>query len=332
MWNGQLIHLSKYFSGELDIFVEEIDLCNPEWSKLSVDYGEEYKKILASLKRWEGQAVDVVYRLGSPCKLSSILIGGKTVPQCIFYTSEFQGVVVNDWLIDGIRTRSVEELKIYLSSHPEIYFTTPSAWSAVCTKKFEISDSRCRVVPHGVDSSIFRQISNQAYRQQARRSLDIDESDVLLMNIGAMTPNKGIRTILEALHILVNKRGLVEFKLLLKGSGGMYQSEAFIVSLVATLIEDGQMSKEEMNLLQQKHIRFVDEILSFDRINGLLNAADLYISPYRGEGFNLPVRFDPNDHSSSVTIHPHSPSQRVVPPDAPRSAAALPGPRDDIYI
>jgi len=42
-----------------------------------------------------------------------------------------------------------------------------------------------------------------------------------------------------------------------------------------------------MNNLLTNHIIFTDKTLSYEKINGLFNAADLYISPYLAEGFNL---------------------------------------------
>ena len=42
-----------------------------------------------------------------------------------------------------------------------------------------------------------------------------------------------------------------------------------------------------MNLLLRDNIIFTDKTLSYSKINDLFNAADLYISPYLAEGFNL---------------------------------------------
>ena len=47
------------------------------------------------------------------------------------------------------------------------------------------------------------------------------------------------------------------------------------------------MSKEEMQNLLSNHIIFTDKTLSYTKINDLFNAADLYLSPYLAEGFNL---------------------------------------------
>jgi len=42
-----------------------------------------------------------------------------------------------------------------------------------------------------------------------------------------------------------------------------------------------------MNVLLQENIIFTDKTLSYEKINDLFNAADLYFSPYFAEGFNL---------------------------------------------
>jgi glycosyltransferase involved in cell wall biosynthesis len=49
------------------------------------------------------------------------------------------------------------------------------------------------------------------------------------------------------------------------------------------------LSQEQENNLLKNHIIFTNNTLAYERINDLFNAADLYISPYLAEGFNLTV-------------------------------------------
>jgi glycosyltransferase involved in cell wall biosynthesis len=102
-----------------------------------------------------------------------------------------------------------------------------------------------------------------------------------------MTKNKGMLLILYLLHILVNKLGKTNYKLLLKGTGDLYQSKVFLEIYFEELQNGNIMNKEEMNLLLTNNIIFTDKTLSYQKINELFNAADLYLSPYLAEGFNL---------------------------------------------
>jgi glycosyltransferase involved in cell wall biosynthesis len=47
------------------------------------------------------------------------------------------------------------------------------------------------------------------------------------------------------------------------------------------------ITKDEMNYLLTNNIIFTEKTLNFKQIRMLYNAADLYISPYIAEGFNL---------------------------------------------
>ena len=287
----QLLHLHKYYGDKVQIYVEEMEYFRVEWNAAKKwVYGEVYNQILQGLENWSGEEVDVVYSITYPYNVSSVTMNDKKVPKCVFYTSEFA------WLNEGYFTlgggesfKSDDQVTSYLGNHPEIYFTAPSIWSAQGIKKYGVPDSRNRVITHGVDTSIFCLQANRSQRKAVREFYKVKDTDILLINIGAMTGNKGMILILQALHELVNKRNHREFKLLLKGTGDLYSSKQFLESYFEQLQRESVLSKEETDNLLTKHIIFSDKTLSYSRINDLFNAADLYISPYLAEGFNLTV-------------------------------------------
>jgi len=102
-----------------------------------------------------------------------------------------------------------------------------------------------------------------------------------------MTQNKGMFLILQTLNILVNHLGKTHYKLLLKGTGDLYNSKSFLEIYFSELMKAGVLDKERMDNLLTNHIIFTDKTLSYEKINDLFNAADLYLSPYIAEGFNL---------------------------------------------
>jgi glycosyltransferase involved in cell wall biosynthesis len=108
-----------------------------------------------------------------------------------------------------------------------------------------------------------------------------------MINIGSMTKNKGMLYILQCLNVLVNKCGKKNFKLLLKGTGDLYQSKTFLEIYFEELQRSNAMTKDEMKYLLENNLIFTDKTLSYSKINDLFNAADLYLSPYLAEGFNL---------------------------------------------
>lgn len=287
----QLLHLHKFFKEDIQIYVEEMEYFRTEWNAAKKwVYGENDNLILHGLTKWAGEEVDVVYSITYPYNVSEVNIGGKLVPKCVFYTSEFA------WLNEGYFTlgggenfKSDDQVKSYLESHPEIYFTAPSVWSAQGLKKYGVADNHNRVITHGVDTGIFHLQADRSGRKAVRQFYKIKDTDILLINIGAMTGNKGMILILQVLHELVNKRNHREFKLLLKGTGDLYSSKQFLESYFEQLQRESVLSKADTDNLLTNHIIFSDKTLSYSRINDLFNAADLYISPYLAEGFNLTV-------------------------------------------
>jgi glycosyltransferase involved in cell wall biosynthesis len=268
--------------------VEEMDYYRPEWeSTKKMVFGEENNERLNSLRRWKGEEVDLVYSITYPYNISNVSIDGKTIPKCVFYTSEFSNLDSKYFCFDKMSFASNSDIAEYLGNHQEIYFTSPSVWSSGGIKRFGIEDEKNRVITHGVNCDIFVKHQDTSVRTQLREFYKIKPDDILMLNIGAMTQNKGVVLMLVALNELVHRRGHKNFKLLLKGTGDLYTSKAFLEVYFEQLQRDNKMTKAEVAVLLEDHIIFSDRTVSYERINDLFNAADLYVSPYLAEGFNL---------------------------------------------
>lgn len=274
-----LIHLWKQYgpnkTNEIIFYVRECSYCDINWkNKQKLTYSPEYNRILKNLKPYNGEKVDIIYRQTYPYNLEPPQTPTLTpTPVCVFYTSEF-AVLNNSYFHHDPK----QDIRNYLIKNPNFYFTAPSEWSSRGMMEYLDDKTRNKVISHGVDTSIFYRHSNNSIRQQIRRKYNILDNDILLINIGAMTMNKGIFLILEALHHLVNIKKL-PFKLLLKGMTDLYKSREFVDSYI------NHLGYNTTNL--KSHIIFVDGTLNYDEINDLFNSADLYISPYLAEGFGL---------------------------------------------
>ena len=137
--------------------------------------------------------------------------------------------------------------------------------------------SRNRLIPHGADVSIFKPISN-TIRQAIRASLGVSNDTILLGMFGSMTQNKGIHILLKALYDIVIIKGKTNYKLLLKGSNNLYESQ----QKVEKLCKDYEFPQQLLN-----NIIFIGHTFTFSTCNELYNIVDLYVSPYMAEGFNL---------------------------------------------
>lgn len=274
-----LVHLWKLYGpdgkngNQIIFYVRECSYYDINWkNKQKLVYSPEYNWILKNLKAYNGEKVDVIYRQTFPYNIQPHDSLPQT-PICVFYTSEF--AVLNNSYFDFNPRYDIHN---YLSKNRHIYFTSPSEWSSRGMVGYLEDKKRDRIISHGVDTSIFYRHSNDSIRRQIRRKYGILNTDILLINIGAMTMNKGIFLILEALYSLVIDKKL-PFKLLLKGTTDLYKSREFFNSYLFNLGYNSDKLKE--------HIIFIDGTFNYSEINDLFNAADLYISPYLAEGFGL---------------------------------------------
>ena len=67
------------------------------------------------------------------------------------------------------------------------------------------------------------------------------------------------------------------------------ESQLFLENYINTLRENKLFTTDTDEDILKKNIIFINDTLGYNRINDLFNAADLYISPYLAEGFNLTV-------------------------------------------
>ena len=271
-----LVHLWKQYgpdkTNEIIFYVRECSYCDINWkTNQKLTYSKEYNGILKNLKPYNGEKVDIIYRQTYPYNLEPPQT--PKTPICVFYTSEF-AILNNSYFHHDPK----QDIKNYLIKNQNFYFTAPSEWSSCGMTGYLDDKKRNRIISHGVDTSIFYRHSNDSIRKQIRRKYNVLDNDILLINIGAMTMNKGIFLILEAFYNLVIIQKL-PFKLLLKGMTDLYKSREFIDAYINHLGYNTSALKS--------HIIFIDGTLNYDEINNLFNSADLYISPYLAEGFGL---------------------------------------------
>jgi len=158
---------------------------------------------------------------------------------------------------------------------------TSSAWSRDRIVEYGFSDEKVHVIPLGVDTVSFHPLE-AAERDACRARLGIRQDETVFLNIGVALWNKGIDILLTAFARL-RGRGR-RARLILKDQRDVYgvSVEGMIRSLAATmpeLAEPGTLSA----------ISVVPGNLDRARLRALYGVADCYVSPYRAEGFNLPV-------------------------------------------
>jgi glycosyltransferase involved in cell wall biosynthesis len=158
---------------------------------------------------------------------------------------------------------------------------TPSQWAREKILRLGFPEPQVKVVHHGVDLHAFYPVDD-AERQALRASLGLSPDDVCFLNVGAMTINKSIDLVIHA-FARVHKQ-FPQARLLLKD-----QSLLYGISAQAVIQNSLQSLQLPMPWDFLERVSVISQNLSLHQLRGLLNSVDCYLSPYRAEGFNLPV-------------------------------------------
>jgi glycosyltransferase involved in cell wall biosynthesis len=128
-----------------------------------------------------------------------------------------------------------------------------------------------RVVPHGVQTDVFAPGAEAPAR---------NESGFVFAHASAMSNNKGIDVLLRAFAAVASKRP--DVRLRLKGADGLYSSKTLLAKALADLPVQTQ------HVITDRMV-YAGEPFSIRQMADFYRSADAYVSPYRAEGFNLPV-------------------------------------------
>ncbi len=258
----QLLSLLK--RNDIALSTRDLPFFNEQWRSTKALFGDEEENKLKSIPALAADAIaDATYRICYPYDYS-LMPKGRTV---VFGTAEYQ-------FLDKTKFARPIDIK-HLSNSNSFSVITPSRWSREGFLRLGLRDDQVIVVPHGVANNIFR--PSQPAREKIREKLKL--TGFTFANASAMTDNKGIDILLRAFTVVAQKRPNVH--LLLKGADGLYTSKTYLMQALSTL------SPEIQNLVAAKTL-YDGSTLSINQMAEFYLAADIYVSPYRAEGFNLP--------------------------------------------
>lgn len=263
----QLIELLKHDG----LALSHCDLPYPTPSWSAPDNGPGFSAHLAaqiaSIPGPSSQPVDAVYRIAIPFSPSTAP-ASKSVT---FIVSEF-----------GLRTFQFSGRGPIIDQlcHDENLVVTPSNWSKMKLLEYGFPEEKLVVIPHGVNGDIYSPLSG-IDKVKVRDDLGIAPEDFVFLNIGSLTLEKGLDVLVLAFSEI--RLRYPNARLLLKDMRGLYglELEGFLEHHVQNC---GPLSAEVLNSIYR-----VEPSLSLNDMRLLYGAADVYVSPYRAEGFNLPV-------------------------------------------
>lgn len=246
----------------------QMPLFDSRWSQAKNDSGfiETEQAALAAIPEWTDQTPDAVYRIHSPCAV------GTSIHREITF-------MVTELGLDARNFGPNMDIATYVEQGNLI--VTPSRWSRDRIIEYGFPASSVYVVPHGVDPAKFKPLLPDE-RRRARESLGYRDDDVVFLNVGAPIWNKGMDIILQAFFNL--RQTHKNARLLIKDQQSLYGLSA--VEMIRNLAERGVITIDNDSV---ESIRVLPNTISLAQLSSLYNVADCYLSPYRAEGFNLPV-------------------------------------------
>lgn len=251
----------------IEIFHKDVPYWNPDWKPVyNLLAPDVAHKLLSMPEPGRGQVFDATLRMGVPFDFTP----SESPHTTVFATCEF-GVVSKQAITGDISLGGI-------GHDSSTRIITPSAWSGRGLVNSGADPEKIAIIPHGVDPDIFYPLSSQE-RSTLRKKLGW-EGHFVFLNVSAMTPNKGIPLVLEAMGSVAQRHPPVS--LVLKGLDSWYSSNRHIETLTKGF------SSEAVAALA-KRVTYTGGTLSYAGIASYYQAADAYIAPYTGEGFNIPV-------------------------------------------
>lgn len=252
-------------SGQFDLRLHQPDFPVKAWADSVVEPGwdAESKAVLTSIPPTEPSNDVPLLNFSYPF---DTLID---IPnQLRFIVTEFGLVKSNLRSLD-----SLQKLKALR------HIITPSQWSKQRLVDMGFLGDRITVVPHGYNPSIYYPAS-PAERSQIRANLGIHPDEFCICNVGALTWNKGIDILLDAVYQVWREHKGV--RLILKDAQSLFRisGQEFVLN---------HFSRKGMEKAFLSAVRVISADLTPNQLRELYVGADLYLSPYRAEGFNLPA-------------------------------------------
>jgi glycosyltransferase involved in cell wall biosynthesis len=264
----QLLALSR----RTDVAVKVIDvpLYARRWQTQEGLFEQRAEQALRSIETAKpDESADVTLRISAPFDFSP----SRSAQTAIFGTLESQ-VIRRDQLPD---LQAYEQLQ-RMPPPMEVKAITPSRWSAEGFYKAGFKTEQVLIVPHGVDIDTFHPMPN--LRSHIRSKVPVVDSDFVFLSVGAMTGNKGMDLLLYAFAEVCRK--FPHARLVLKGMDPLYKSRELLLKNLQTM-----SAQDQQRVIER--ITYFGKSFPNGKMAMLYQAADIYVSPYRAEGFNIPV-------------------------------------------
>lgn len=278
----------------------------PHWDRNRLDSGfsAAEREVIDSLRDPGDTPMDACLRIASPVRAGQ---PGSARRTGTFVVTEF-----------GLSEKSFDPPGLAPSAltQGEDFVVTPTQWSRARLMDYGFEADKIRVVPHGFKTDTFLPMAD-AQRQAARLALGMQPHETVFTNVGVATWNKGIDLLLLAFAEL-RLRGL-PVRLILKDHQGLYG-----LSVERTFADLASRAPQLNSSQVRDGIAILNTSLNLPQIRSLYALSDAYVSPYRAEGFNLPV-LEAMGCGTHVIVSGGGATDDFVPAGLGRRLASRPG-------
>ena len=257
-----------------NVFFKDIPFISKDWSIKKNDSGfdNNFKNLIDNLKTpSNNQKFDITYRIAAPYNFdkdfnSKLLF--------VFGTCEYKSLD---------KEKYINGLPELLGNEENFFIHTPSNWSKEGFLKAGFREDQIVVIPHGVEINTFNLISEDE-KNKIREKYKIKPDDFVLTNIGAMTQNKGIETLVAAYGVL--KKENKNLKLILKDQSNLYDIKA---NYIFNKLHESEFNKKYKIIYDEmlKDVIIISKNLSLKELRNIYSITNCYVSPYTAEGFNM---------------------------------------------
>jgi glycosyltransferase involved in cell wall biosynthesis len=266
----QVLELLKL--GGLKLYHHDLPFAFSHWTRTAGGSGfdaADYAAVEQVPPLPDGVAVDCVYRICAPIRPGEPTDRRRTVT---FMITEFG-------LGSGSFANGGETSKFFTRDDNSI--VTASEWSRQRLLDYGYAADKVGVIPLGVDASAFTPLA-EIERTLIRTRMGIHLDETVFVNVGVALWNKGIDVLLRAFAVL-RARGR-RVRLVLKD-----QRDVYGIPVEQTLHSVGATCPDLLLPETLAAICVIPDKLERTQLRALYGIADAYVSPYRAEGFNLPV-------------------------------------------
>lgn len=263
----QILELLQF--PDLSLYHADLPYYLPRWTDTNnvPGFPEGMAQSIAAISRPDGETFDAVYRIGFPIARSR------------FTSNRLITFVVSELGINEEQFAPGEaSVERYCDGNNIL--VTPSNWAKMKLLEYGFPAEKVQIIPHGVRSDIYHPLTAQE-RSNVRQDLEISGGHFVFLNLGSLSPNKGVNHLLTAFKHL--RQRYDNARLVLKDSSGLYGTTV-AKYLDQYMSQNGPLPENVLNSIYQ-----VPSNLTLAEMRMLYGSADVYVSPYRAEGFNLPV-------------------------------------------